>query len=132
MCSCCNFQVIFILIVECGVRLFSKPFKLLWRRGGYSGKSDYLVLRIYLSFNEKPTMHLDLNQKPMKEQSQHKIEVRFELCITKNPHNIFQIILVQILSHVPILQKETTAKFPALGNSHNRPCHQAEFVNQKC
>ena len=50
----------------------------------------------------------------------------------KNPYNnllfdhidgfeFFLIFLVQILSYLPLLQEGTTAEFPALGSSHNRP-----------
>ena len=50
----------------------------------------------------------------------------------KNPYNnllfdhidgfeFFLIFWVQILSYLPHLQEGTTAGFPALGSSHNRP-----------
>ena len=74
----------------------------------------------------------------MKEQSLHKIEARFGLSMLKNPYNIllfdhidrfecFLIFWVQILIYFPLLQEETTAEFPALGSSHNRPC--VTFLN---
>ena len=34
----------------------------------------------------------------------------------------FSILLVSNLNHLPLLQEGTTAKFLALGSSHNRPC----------
>ena len=69
----------------------------------------------------------------MKEQSKHKMETKFELSMLKNPYNnllfdhidgfeIFSFFWVQILSYLPLLQEGTTAEFPALGSSHNRPC----------
>ena len=68
----------------------------------------------------------------MTEQSKHKMEARFGLSMLKNPYNnlllnhidgfeLFSIFLVQILSYFPLLQEGTTAEFPALGISHNRP-----------
>ena len=79
----------------------------------------------------------------MKEQSKHKTEAKFGLSMPKNRYNnffidnvdefeFFLILWVQILIYLPLLQEGTTAGFPSLGSSHNRPCHQAEFVNQKC
>ena len=51
----------------------------------------------------------------------------------KNPYNnllfdhingfeFFLIFWVPTLSNLPLLQEGTTAEFPALGSSHNRPC----------
>ena len=68
----------------------------------------------------------------MKEQSEHKIEARFGLSMPKNPYNnllfdhidefeFFLIFWVPNLSYLPLLQEGTTAEFPALGSSHNRP-----------
>ena len=68
----------------------------------------------------------------MKEQSEHKIKARFGLSMPKNPYNnllfdhidgfeFFSIFLVLNLSYLPLLQEGTTAEFPALGSSHNRP-----------
>ena len=68
----------------------------------------------------------------MKEQIKHKTEARFGLSMPKNPYNnlmfdhiggfeFFLIFRVQILSYLPLFQKGTTAEFPALGHSHNRP-----------
>ena len=68
----------------------------------------------------------------MKEQSWHKTEARFGLSMPKTPYNnllldhidgfeFFLIFWVQILSYLPLLQEGTTAGFPALGSSHNRP-----------
>ena len=79
----------------------------------------------------------------MKEQGKHKTEAKFGLSMPKNRYNnffldnvdefeFFLILWVQILIYLPLLQEGTAAGFPALGNSHNRPCHHAEFVNQKC
>ena len=60
------------------------------------------------------------------------MEARFGLSMPKNPYNNFLfehingfefslIVWVQILSYVPLLKEGTTAEFPALGSSHNRP-----------
>ena len=75
---------------------------------------------------------LKSGQKPMKEQSWHKTEARFGLSMPKNPYNnlsfdhidgfkFFLILCVQIMSYLPLLQEGTTAGFPALSSSHNRP-----------
>ena len=69
----------------------------------------------------------------MKGQSKLKTEARFGLSMPKNPYNnllfdhidgfkFFLIFWVQILSYLPLLQEGTTAGFPALGSSHDRPC----------
>ena len=69
----------------------------------------------------------------MKEQSEHKIEAKSGLSMLENPYNnllfghidgfeFFLIFWVLILSYLPLLQEGTTAEFPALGSSHNRPC----------
>ena len=68
----------------------------------------------------------------MKEKSKHKIKARFGLSMPKNPCNnllfdlidgfeFFLIFWVPRLSYLPLLQEGTTAEFPALGSSHNRP-----------
>ena len=55
----------------------------------------------------------------------------------KNPYNkllfdhidgydFFLVFWVQILSYLPLLQEGTTAEFPALGSSHNRPCKNTD------
>ena len=72
-------------------------------------------------------------QKHMKEQSQHKTEARLRLSMPKNSYNnllldhidgfeFFLIFWFQILSYLPLFQEGTTAGFPSLGSSHNRPC----------
>ena len=81
---------------------------------------------------------LKSGQKPMKEQSKHKIEARFGLSMPKNPYNnllfdhidrfeFFLIFWVQTLSYLPLLQEGTTAGFLALGSSHNRPCYNIKL-----
>mgnify|MGYP001798506235 CR=1 FL=1 len=68
----------------------------------------------------------------MKEQSKHKTEARIGLSMPENPYNnflfyhidgfeFFLIFWVEISSYLPLLQEGTTAGFPALGSSHNRP-----------
>ena len=82
---------------------------------------------------------LKSGQKPMKEQSYHKLEARFGLSMPKNPFNnllldhinefeFFLIFWVHILSYVPLLQEGTTAEFPALGSSHNRSHNCKMFI----
>ena len=79
-------------------------------------------------------------QKPMKEQSEHKIEARFGLSMPINPYNnilfnhidgfeFFLIFLVPNFSYLPLIQEGTTAELPALGSCHNRPWTEACIVN---
>ena len=61
----------------------------------------------------------------------------------KNPYNnllfdhingfeFFLIFWVQILSYLPLIQEGTTAKFPTLGSSHNRPWHPMGKTHTAC
>ena len=58
----------------------------------------------------------------------------------KNPYNnllfdhidefkLTLIFWVQILSYLALLQEGTTAGFPAIGSSHNRPCYHTSAQN---
>ena len=69
-------------------------------------------------------------------------KARFRLSMPKNPYNnflfdhidgfkFFLVFWVQILSYVPLLKEGTTAEFPALGSSHNRPCLCQMFDGQE-
>ena len=75
---------------------------------------------------------LESGHKPMKERNKHKIEAKYLLSMLKHPYNsllfdyidgfeFFLILWVQILSYLPLPQEGTTAEFPALGSSQNRP-----------
>ena len=44
----------------------------------------------------------------------------------------FLIFWVKILRYLPLLQEGTTAEFPALGSSHNRPCSALTEIRNNC
>ena len=73
----------------------------------------------------------------MKEQSEHKIEVRLGLRMPKRPYNnlffdhidcfeFSSTLCVLILSYLPLLPEGTSAEVPALGSDHNCPCCRAK------